>query len=99
MVPAYHDRAGSAEHLFGMVVAMGVAVLRERAVDLDGLRRAAEQAAPVSLAGERVLPVLDALASLLPAGLRRGVTATVEGGPGSTSLALALGAAASAAGS
>lgn len=78
---------------------MGAAVLREREADLDALRRAADRAKPVSLAGERALPVLDALAPLLPAGLRRGVTATVEGGPGSTSLALALGAGASAEGS
>ena len=86
---------------------MAVAVLREREperelrvrADLDALRRAAEHAKPVSLAGERSLPVLGALESLLPAGIRRGATATVEGGPGSTSLAFALGAAASQAGS
>ena len=79
---------------------MALAVLREQAeVDLDALRRAAEQAKPVSLADERSLPVLGALESLLPAGIRRGATATVDGGPGSTSLALALGAAASQAGS
>jgi hypothetical protein len=77
---------------------MALAVLRDEA-DLDALRRAAEQAKPVSLAGERSLPVLGALESLLPAGIRRGATATVDGGPGSTSLALALGAAASQAGS
>ena len=46
---------------------MALAVLREEA-DLDALRRAAEQAKPVSLAGERSLPVLGALESLLPAG-------------------------------
>lgn len=84
---------------------MALAVLREdrpgseRSVDLDALRRATELAKPVTLAGERSLPVLDALESLLPAGIRRGATATVEGGAGSTSLALALGAAASQAGS
>ena len=77
---------------------MALAVLREEA-ELDALRRAAEQAKPVSLAGERSLPVLGALESLLPAGIRRGATATVDGGSGSTSLALALGAAASQAGS
>lgn len=77
---------------------MALAVLREEA-DLDALRRAAEQAKPISLAGERSLPVLGAFESLLPAGIRRGATATVDGGPGSTSLALALGAAASQAGS
>lgn len=77
---------------------MALAVVRERG-DLDALRRAAEAARPVTLAGERSLPVLDALATLLPDGLRRGATAMVDGGPGSTSLALALGAAASQAGS
>lgn len=75
------------------------AVLREREPDLEALRRAAERVAPVTLAGERSLPVLDALAPLLPGGLRRGVTATVDAGPGSTALALALGAGASQAGS
>src|SRR4051812_33606712 len=78
---------------------MALAVLREREPDLDALRRAAEVARPVTLAGERSLPVLDALEQLLPDGIRRGVTATVDGGPGATSLALALGAAASQAGS
>ena len=79
---------------------MALAVLREeREVDLDALRRAAEHAKPVTLAGERSLPVLGALEPLLPVGLRRGATATADGGPGSTSLALALGAAASQAGS
>lgn len=77
---------------------MALAVLRTEA-DLDALRRAAEQAKPATLAGERSLPVLGALEPLLPAGIRRGATATVDGGPGSTSLALALGAAASQAGS
>ncbi|HVM54602.1 MAG TPA: hypothetical protein VM262_15550, partial [Acidimicrobiales bacterium] len=75
---------------------MAVAALREQGVDLDALRRAAELATPVTLAGERALPVLGALEPLLPAGLRRGVTATAGGGPGATSLALALGAGASA---
>lgn len=77
---------------------MALAVLREQG-DLDALRRATERSKPVTLAGERSVPVLDALESLLPAGIRRGATATVEGGAGSTALALALGAAASQAGS
>jgi hypothetical protein len=79
----------------------GVAVLREREPDLEALRRAAEHAKPVTLAGERSLPVLEALGGLLPAGIRRGATVTVEGvrGAGTTSLALALGAEASRAGS
>ncbi|MFP5375762.1 MAG: hypothetical protein ACLGIO_03130, partial [Acidimicrobiia bacterium] len=52
--------------------------------------------APVTLAGERLLPVPAALEPLLPdGGLRRGSTVTVEGAPGATTLALALGAAAS----
>ena len=52
---------------------------------------------PVSLAGEQVLPVLPALRGLLPGGvLRRGSTVAVVG---STSLALALTAAASESGS
>ncbi|MDQ3680666.1 MAG: hypothetical protein M3378_09035, partial [Actinomycetota bacterium] len=56
-----------------------------------------EATRPVSLAGEQVLPVLPALQSLLPGGvLRRGSTVVVVG---STSLALALAAAPSAAGS
>jgi hypothetical protein len=54
---------------------------------------------PIAQAGEQVLPVLPCFASLLPwAGLRRGATVAVSG-PGATSLALALLAAASAAGS
>jgi hypothetical protein len=75
---------------------MALAVLKG---DVDALRRAAALATPVTLAGERSLPVLDALEPLLPAGIRRGVVASVDGGPGATSLALALGAAASREGS
>lgn len=61
------------------------------------LEEVARQVRPVVLAGERVLPVLPALQSLLPElGLRRGSTVVVSG---STSLALALVAAASQAGS
>ncbi|WCO68335.1 hypothetical protein PO878_06285 [Iamia majanohamensis] len=58
-----------------------------------------QQARPVTLAAERALPVVDALAPLLPDGtLPRGVSVGVSG-PGATSLALGLVAAASAAGS
>ncbi len=62
-----------------------------------GLDALAEKARPVALAGERLLPVLAPLAPLLPDGaLRRGSVISVAG---STSLALALLAGASAAGS
>ena len=61
------------------------------------LAELAGHARPVALAGERLLPVLDPLAPLLPGGaLRRGM---VVGVSASTSLALALLAGASAAGS
>ena len=53
---------------------------------------------PVVPAGERTLPVDDALAELFPAGLPRGVTVTVSGGA-ARSFALALAAASSRAGS
>lgn len=57
-------------------------------------------ARPVSLSGEQRLPVLTGLAGLLPgAGLRRGATVAVDGPGGATSLALALLAGASVAGS
>jgi hypothetical protein len=62
-----------------------------------GLDVLAEKARPVAMAGERLLPVLAPLAPLLPDGaLRRG---SVVSTTGSTSLALALLAGASAAGS
>jgi len=62
-----------------------------------GLAGLPESVRPVSLAGGRVLPVLPALVGLLPGGgLRRGSTVAVAG---STSLALALLAGPSAAGS
>ena len=65
-----------------------------------GLARAAERARPVALARTRTLPVPGPLTGLLAeGGLRRGSTVALEGGPGATALGLALGAAASAAGS
>ncbi len=68
--------------------------------DLPDLREQVDRARPVILAGERLLPVLPALAGLLPeGGLRRGATVAVGGTGGATSLALALAAGASAAGS
>ncbi len=70
------------------------------AVDTDALRRVGEWARPVALAGEQLLAVSAPLAPLFPeGGLRRGSTVTVEGGPGATSLVMALGAAASTGGS
>jgi hypothetical protein len=64
------------------------------------LRQVAERAAPVTLAREQTLPVLEALQPLLPdTGLARGSVVGVRGGAGATSLALALAAGASQAGS
>ena len=57
------------------------------APDLIRLAEVAERARPVALAREQVLPVLPALETLLPDGLRRGSTVAVAG---STALALAL---------
>lgn len=71
-----------------------------RTFSSEARQLAEEHARPVVLAGEQLLPVLEPLQALLPGqGLRRGSTVSVEGGPGATSLALALGVAASAAGS
>jgi hypothetical protein len=53
----------------------------------------AERVRPVTLAGERTIPVLPSLGTLLPAGLRRGTVVAVRARPGvtgSTSLALTL---------
>jgi hypothetical protein len=75
--------------------------IEEVALD-DGrvaLARARQRTTPLVLARDRALPVLDALRPLLPDGLRRGSTVAVDGGPGATTLALALAVAASAAGS
>lgn len=71
----------------------------ERAVAREALARARQRTTPVVLAGARNLPVVDALAALLPDGLRRGSVVGVAGGPGATTLALALAVAASEAGS
>lgn len=61
------------------------------------MREVAGATKPLTLAGDRTLPVPQALAGLLPGGgLRRGTTVAVTG---STSVALALAASASAAGS
>jgi len=66
-----------------------------------GLRALAGRVAPTTLARARTLPVLPGLTGLVGAGLRRGATVTVAGeaGRGATSLAFALVAAATSAGS
>ena len=67
--------------------------------DLGALRRAEALGTPDALAATRTLPVPGCLAPLLPGGaLQRGTTVGISG-PGATSLALALGSAASASGS
>jgi hypothetical protein len=64
------------------------------------LEDVAGRARPVTLAEERVLPVLEPLAELFPGGgMRRGSTVMVDSICGTVSLALALAAAASQAGS
>jgi hypothetical protein len=80
----------------------GLASVSEKATLGAVAAVAAARVRPVSLAGERVLPVLSALETLVPDGLRRGSTVAVSSGPGqagATSLALALLAGVSAAGS
>jgi hypothetical protein len=58
-----------------------------------------ERVTPVALAGEHRLPVLPPLEALMPEGLRRGTIVGVAATPGATSLALALAAGPSRAGS
>lgn len=78
-------------------MAMAERLERRHAAPTEHLRELAGRAGPVTLAGEQVLPVAGPLQSLLPdGGLRRGSTVAVAA---STSLALQLVAAASAAGS
>ena len=70
-----------------------------RGADLGALRRAEALATPDALAATKTLPLSEALQPLAPGGaLQRGTTVGVSGS-GGTTLALALGAAASAAGS
>jgi hypothetical protein len=67
----------------------------------DHLDRAARRARPLVLAGERVVPVPGPLGGLIPGGVvQRGTVVAVDGSPGagSTSVALQLAAAATAAG-
>lgn len=77
--------------------------MRNRGAEqLARLAEVADRARPVALAREHVLPVLEPLERLLPDGLRRGTSVQVDGrreGVGSTSLALALVAGPSSAGS
>jgi hypothetical protein len=100
----------SIEHLFDTgAMAIRQEALEQQAVDgVAGLRGMPRHTAlqelmgrarPIVPAGEQLLPVLPVLAGVLPwAGLRRGATVAVAG-RGATSVALALLAAASAAGS
>ncbi|MEX0791254.1 MAG: hypothetical protein WD178_10805, partial [Actinomycetota bacterium] len=71
-----------------------------RTTSAERLGELAELTRPVSLAGEQAIALLPALESVLPSGsLQRGFTLSVQGGPGTNSLALALAAGASQAGS
>jgi hypothetical protein len=73
-----------------------------RLEQLEELERLAVRSAPTTLAGERLLPVAEPLLPLLPGGLVRGSSVQVAGaadGLGSTSLALAVLAGPSGAGS
>lgn len=71
-----------------------------RSASVERLRDVAELTRPVSMAEEQSLPVLPALEGMLPRGvLQRGFTVSVQGGPGTNALALALMAGASGAGS
>jgi len=87
-------------------VDVAVSSVHERRLELArsllrGMENRAASVRPVAApeADGRVLPVAAPLARLLPAGgLRRGSTVSVSGGPGSTSLLLALLAEASAGG-
>lgn len=81
---------------------MAIAVLPRRDDQArDHLDRAARHARPLVLAGERVVPVAGPLRELIPGGaVQRGTVVAVDGAPGggSTSVALQLAAAATAAG-
>lgn len=61
----------------------------DRAQQVEHLRSLVDRTRPVSLAEQRVLPVLPALEPLLP-GLRRGTVVGVGGPSGATALALAV---------
>lgn len=61
-----------------------------RSRTLSALRELVEVVRPVTMAGERVVPVDESLEELLDGGLRRGSTVRVEGSVGVTSLGLSL---------
>lgn len=61
----------------------------EQAARVEHLRALIDRTRPVSLAEQRVLPVLPALEGLVP-GLQRGSVVSVDGQVGATTLALAL---------
>lgn len=93
----------STEHMFdtGSVAAEYAPSLDDPALDdpRARLRLVADRAKPLALARERTLPLLPAVTDLFPGGaLRRGSVVGV-GGVGATSLALAVAAGPSAAGS
>ena len=80
-------------------VAIDASLDHSDGTDRRALRLLGERTRPVNLAGERHLPVLPALAPVLPGGgLPRGAT-VASVGPGAMSLAMALVAGPSAAGS
>ena len=68
-----------------------IATGQAEAPGLTRLRQLVDEIHPVTLAHERSLPVLAALEPLLPTrGLQRGTTIQVAGGPGATTLAFAV---------
>ena len=83
-----------------MGVSEGVDVGEDPAATLARLRGLVERTRPVSTADQRVLPVLPALEALLPSrGLQRGSLVQVDGLSGATSMALAVAAGPTRAGS
>jgi hypothetical protein len=78
----------------------GVADSEDPAATLARLRTLVEHTRPVSTADQRVLPVLPVIEDLLPArGLRRGSVVQVDGLVGATSMAFAIAAGPTRAGS
>lgn len=85
--------------MFDNVFPMEQHQVAKSAASLHKLSEVAGRARPVSLAAEQLLAVLPAFESILPQGLQRGQTLAVEGQAAVHSLALALIAGASQAGS